>query len=146
MSDLLIFDDVIEEVEDNESQYENIDSYYSDLFNSDIENDNDAELVGEESEVNVSDESHNFVSSDLSSDNVSNDQIVSMNYVPVPVSGNSIKNYYISVSGNDASLSYNLLNKPLNSYSVSESILLFIFMGLFVAGFSWFIKKNVFKL
>lgn len=82
MSDLLIFDDVIEEVEDNESQYENIDSYYSDLFNSDIENDNDAELVGEESEVNVSDESHNFVSSDLSSDNVSNDQIVSMNYVP----------------------------------------------------------------
>lgn len=63
------------------------------------------------------------------------------------VSGNNvINNYYITVSSNDASLSYNILNKPLNNYSVSESILLFIFMGLFVAGFSWFIKKNIFKL
>lgn len=63
------------------------------------------------------------------------------------VSGNNItNNYYITVSANDPSLSYNLLNKPLNNYSVSESILLFIFMGLFVAAFSHFIKKNIFKL
>lgn len=69
------------------------------------------------------------------------------NDVPI-VSGNNIYYNYNIYCGSlsDDSLSNNLLNKPLNNYSVSESILLFIFMGLFVAGFSWFIKKNIFKL
>ena len=79
---------------------------------------------------------------------ISLNSVVNPSPTPVPnVSGNNINNYYIYVTGvSDNSLSYNIMNKRLNNYSVSESILLFIFMGLFVAGFSWFIKKNIFKL
>lgn len=144
MDEILVFDDVIEEVEDNESEYEDSNTYYSDFFDSDNENDNDAELVREESDVNVSDsESYGFVYSGLSSDNVSYDKVVSMNFVPVPVSGDTVINNFYEVSDN--TLSYNLMNKPINEYNVVEGLSLMQFLLFCSVGLVLLIRRCIYQ-
>lgn len=144
MDEILIFDDVIEEVEDNESEYEDSNSYYNDFFDSDNEYDNDAELVREESDVNVSDgEPNNSVYSGLSSDNVSYDQVVSMNFVPVPISGDNVINNYYEVSDN--TLSYNLMNKPINEYNVVEGLSLMQFLLFCSVGLVLLIRRCIYQ-
>lgn len=43
------------------------------------------------------------------------------------------------------SVSSNIIDTPLNEYSISESILTLIFVGLFVAGMALVIKRSLFK-
>lgn len=43
------------------------------------------------------------------------------------------------------SVSNNIIDTPLNEYSISESILTLIFVGLFVAGMALVIKRSLFK-
>lgn len=43
------------------------------------------------------------------------------------------------------SVSENIINKPLNDYTVSESLLAFVVVAVFVAGLAYVIKRSVFR-
>ena len=43
------------------------------------------------------------------------------------------------------SVSENIINKPLNEYTVSESLLAFVVVAVFVAGLAYVIKRSVFR-
>lgn len=76
-----------------------------------------------------------------------NIKTLSNNDVPTPnpsVSGNVINNYYITVSGN-GSVSYNLLNKPLNEYTPTESMFALSLLFALCMAFVILIRKVVFR-
>ena len=51
-----------------------------------------------------------------------------------------------NVSDNQViSISENIINKPLNEYTVSESLLAFVVVAVFVAGLAYVIKRSVFR-
>lgn len=43
------------------------------------------------------------------------------------------------------SVSENIINKPLNDYTVTESLLAFVVVAVFVAGLAYVIKRSVFR-
>ena len=43
------------------------------------------------------------------------------------------------------SVSENIIDKPLNDYTVSESLLAFVVVAVFVAGLAYVIKRSVFR-
>lgn len=70
---------------------------------------------------------------------------VSVNNSPLPIStisGNNINNYNI-YTVSDNSVSWNIINKPLNEYTVSESISTLIFLELLVGGIIYLIRKGI---
>lgn len=51
-----------------------------------------------------------------------------------------------NVSSNEIiSLSENIINKPLNNYTVTESLLALVVVAVFVAGLAYVIKRSVFR-
>lgn len=53
---------------------------------------------------------------------------------------------YNNVSDNQViSVSDNIISKPLNDYTVSESLLAFLVVSVFVAGLAYVIKRSVFR-
>lgn len=98
----------------------------------------DIEVIQEEDQIlNVLNEINEKIG-DL--ENVSRDP----EPVQVVVSSDSIPVKY--VRNNDSlSLSENIINKPLNNYTVSESLLAFVVVAVFVAGLSYVIKRSVFR-
>lgn len=148
MDEILIFDEVIEEIGENDKELENTDSYYSGFLDSNVQNDNFDGLLREESDINVSDrKSYNFISSGVSSDNVSDDQVVSINSI-IP-EGTVINNYYsVYVSGNEVSsnvVSSDIMSKPISEYSVQESLSFFSICFALCVGLVILIKKGVFR-
>lgn len=64
--------------------------------------------------------------------------------VQVVVSSDSFFSSYVS-DNNIVSVSENIIDKPLNDYTVTESLLAFVVVGLFVAGLAYVIKRSVFR-
>lgn len=64
--------------------------------------------------------------------------------VQVVVSSDSLFSSYVS-DNNIVSVSQNIIDKPLNNYTVTESLLAFVVVGLFVAGLAYVIKRSVFR-
>lgn len=59
-------------------------------------------------------------------------------------SRSGISSEYVS-DNSIISVSSNIIDTPLNEYTISESILTLIFVGLFVAGMALVIKRSLFK-
>lgn len=59
------------------------------------------------------------------------------------VSGNVVNNYYISLSGNG--VSYNLIDKPLNEYTPTESMFALSILFALGIGFVILCRKAVFR-
>lgn len=64
--------------------------------------------------------------------------------VQVVVSSDRLFSSYVS-DNNIFSVSENIIDKPLNDYTVTESLLAFVVVGLFVAGLAYVIKRSVFR-
>lgn len=64
----------------------------------------------------------------------------------ITTSGNVINNYYNNYFGvSENGVSWNLLNKPINQYTVSESLFLYQFLILFFVMMYLLIRRAVFK-
>lgn len=64
--------------------------------------------------------------------------------VQVVISPDNLLSNNVSDNG-IISLSENIINKPLNEYTVSESLLAFVVVAVFVAGLAYVIKRSVFR-
>lgn len=70
---------------------------------------------------------------------------VSINESPLPlttISGDNINNYNI-YTVSDNSVCWNIINKPLNEYTVSESISTLIFLELLVGAIIYLVRKGL---
>ena len=64
--------------------------------------------------------------------------------VQVVVSSDNLRSNNVS-DYSIISVSENIINKPLNDYTVSESLLAFVVVAVFVAGLAYVIKRSVFR-
>ena len=64
--------------------------------------------------------------------------------VQVVISPDNLRSNNVS-NNSIISVSENIINKPLNDYTVSESLLAFVVVAVFVAGLAYVIKRSVFR-
>lgn len=101
------------------------------------------EVIEEENFINEEDkiEEQNLIEED-EGENEEDGRDTQLNNEVIVPSGNDIINVY---NYQTESLSRNIIDTPLNEYSIEESLLLYIFLALFVSGFVILVRSSVLK-